>query len=105
MTENGPAQVNGNTGVNVRAVRSSGNTLQSRATMDDRIFSREDSERLVKPKDKRVERLIKRRAQFSARTSSTFSEGSLDGETGAYCIISTARDPSWFSRLWFPRIK
>ncbi len=43
---------------------------------------RDDNERLVKPKDKRVERLIKRRAQFSARTSSTFSEGSFDAETG-----------------------
>ncbi len=50
MTENEPAQLNGNTGVNVRAIRSSGSTFQTRATMDDRIFnSREDSERLVKP--------------------------------------------------------
>ena len=48
--------------------------------VEDDIFVIGDNVRLVKPKDKRLERLLNRRSQFSS--SSSYSEGSVEGETG-----------------------
>ena len=49
-------------------------------SIEDDIFCIRDNVRLVRPKDKRLERLKTRRSQFSS--SSSYSEGSVDGETG-----------------------
>ena len=56
-------------------------SLNENDIFHDCIFE-EGSEKVMKPRDKRVERLKKRRSQYSS--SSTFSEGSFCSETSRF---------------------
>ncbi len=81
--------------------RASALVSSKHVTVDDSVFVEEgSSERVTKPKDKRLDKLRRKRSQFSySSQSSQYSEGSVDGtysfsETGERIAAGTVSAPA-----------